>query len=293
MAKGAEFKRAATKDDLLIVGPGVLGSKIAKLWLDDHPAVRVVGQTNTEKAHERLRAMGVEPRTKDGHLLSGARPPKEDTFPYVVFCAPPSGSENYVAEVEAAALWWNGEGAMVFTSSSTVYAADSGEQTNETSPTFALGANPRADCMLQSEKAALAAGGCVVRLAGLYTLERGAHTFWAKAGKVNSRGDAWLNLIHYDDAASLVAAALKAHRRSDVFLGVDDAPLTREHMMQLTMKSGLFGDEANFCGFLGHDGPLGRRMSNTWTRKELGWAPKYASFAAFLDSARIAAAVKK
>ena len=41
------------ESDLLIVGPGVLGSLIGKLWSERHAEAAVVGQTNTETNHER------------------------------------------------------------------------------------------------------------------------------------------------------------------------------------------------------------------------------------------------
>lgn len=34
-------------------GPGVLGSYLGKLWLDEFPSSRVVGQTNSETNHDR------------------------------------------------------------------------------------------------------------------------------------------------------------------------------------------------------------------------------------------------
>lgn len=39
--------------DLLVVGPGVLGSLAGKLWLDSFPDATVIGQTNTPATHER------------------------------------------------------------------------------------------------------------------------------------------------------------------------------------------------------------------------------------------------
>jgi hypothetical protein len=42
---------AASSERLLIVGPGVLGSYLGKLWIDDHGADTVVGQTNTTTNH--------------------------------------------------------------------------------------------------------------------------------------------------------------------------------------------------------------------------------------------------
>ena len=63
--------------------------------------------------------------------------------------------------------------------------------------------------MLHAENAALAAGGTVLRLAGLYTLRRGAHIFYLKANTdIKTRADGLVNQIHYSDAATLAVSAL-------------------------------------------------------------------------------------
>lgn len=49
----AASKQAVPSYDLLIVGPGVLGSYLGVLWQQRHPGARVVGQTNTTDSHER------------------------------------------------------------------------------------------------------------------------------------------------------------------------------------------------------------------------------------------------
>ena len=41
------------ESDLLIVGPGVLGSLVGKLWHDQHASASVTGYTNTDTNHER------------------------------------------------------------------------------------------------------------------------------------------------------------------------------------------------------------------------------------------------
>lgn len=45
--------KAPSSSDLLIVGPGVLGSYLGKLWLEQHPGAAVVGQTNSAANHDR------------------------------------------------------------------------------------------------------------------------------------------------------------------------------------------------------------------------------------------------
>ena len=59
---------------------------------------------------------------------------------------------------------------------------------------------------MNGESAALAVGGCAVRLVGLYHSQRGAHTFFLRAGEVARWGGYVINLIHYEDAASLCVA---------------------------------------------------------------------------------------
>lgn len=49
-------------------------------------------------------------------------------------------------------------------------------------------------------------GGNVVRLAGLYHAQRGAHKFFLKKGSVERDPNGVINLIHYEDAARMVKA---------------------------------------------------------------------------------------
>ncbi len=50
---GAGSGKQPSSHDLLIVGPGVLGSYLGKLWLDEHPGATVTGQTNTMASHNK------------------------------------------------------------------------------------------------------------------------------------------------------------------------------------------------------------------------------------------------
>jgi hypothetical protein len=45
--------KAPSSNDLLVVGPGVLGSYLGKLWLEQYPDAAVVGQTNSDANHDR------------------------------------------------------------------------------------------------------------------------------------------------------------------------------------------------------------------------------------------------
>ncbi len=268
----ASLAGSPSSKSLLICGPGVLGSYLGKLWLDDFGAGTVTGQTNTTNNHATLSALGINTRLK-----SEAGPEK---FPFVVYAAPPSGSEDYLGDIKAALNLWDGTGSFVFTSSAGVYAVEDGSACDETAPLAPLGASPRTDTLLNAEQAVFDAGGCVVRLVGLYHRTRGAHTFFLKQEEVARDGGYIVNLIHYEDAASLTGAILRgqgsengAGYRSKVFLGCDNMPITFEDMMKAIEASGQLSGSTKFTGA---PGPVkGKRMNNNATRKQLQWQPKY------------------
>ncbi|KAH6769783.1 Rossmann-fold superfamily protein [Perilla frutescens var. hirtella] len=262
--------------DLLIVGPGVLGRIIAEKWREEHPGSQIYGQTLTSNHHEELIKMGITPSLK-GTLVT-------QKFPYVIFCAPPYGNPDYPGEVKEATLNWNGEGCFLFTSSSAPYDCSDNGYCDEGTPDVPIGKSPRTDNLLNSEKVVLEAGGCVVRLAGLYISfpNRGAHTYWLEKGISEVRPDHILNLIHYEDAASLSITILKKNLRGRTFLGCDNHSLSRQEIMELVNRSGKYSKK--FEAFTGTSDPLGKKLNNSKTRAELGWEPKYPSFAQFLET---------
>ncbi|XP_073309090.1 uncharacterized protein [Primulina huaijiensis] len=261
-------------NDLLIVGPGVLGRIVAEQWRKEHPQCQICGQTRTNNHHEELIKLGISPSLKGVEV--------KHKFPYVIFCAPPSQSIDYPGEVREATLSWDGEGSFIFTSSSAPYDCSDNGSCDEDSPIVPIGRSPKTDILLEAENAVLEARGCVVRLAGLYKADRGAHSFWLKKGTSDIRPDHILNLIHYEDAASLTVATLRKKLRGRIFLGCDNHPLSRQQVMELVNESGKFSEK--FEGFTGRTGPLGKKLNNSKTRAELGWEPKYPSFAQFLAS---------
>lgn len=260
--------------DLLIVGPGVLGRLVAHKWRQEIPGSQVYGQTATTDHHNELIQMGINPSLKWTESTN--------KFPNVLYCAPPSRSPDYAGNVRLAALSWNGEGSFLFTSSSAPYDCNDNGPCDEDSPVVPIGRSPRVDVLLKAENVVLEFGGCVLRLAGLYKADRGAHNYYLEKGIVDSRPDHILNLIHYEDAASLAVAILKKIFRGQIFLGCDGHPLSRQEMMDLVNKSGKFSKE--FDKFTGTNDPLGKRLNNTRTRQLIGWEPKYPSFARFLES---------
>ncbi|RID69934.1 hypothetical protein BRARA_C01997 [Brassica rapa] len=261
-------------NDLLIVGPGVLGRLVAEKWREEHPDCQIFGQTVTTNHHDELEKLGIKPSLKETEF--------DGNFSYVIFCAPPSQSPDYAAELRMAASKWNGEGSFLFTSSSAPYDCFDNGECNEDSPVVPLGKSPRTDVLLRAEQVVLESGGTVLRLAGLYISfwTRGAHTYWLSKETVDARPDHILNLIHYEDAASLAVAIMKKKAGGRIFVGCDNHPLSRQEVMDLMDQSGKY--DKKFKGFTSTSGPLGKKLNNSRTREEIGWEPKYPSFAQFL-----------
>ncbi|WVZ71151.1 hypothetical protein U9M48_019771 [Paspalum notatum var. saurae] len=288
--KGSEVSgsNVVGQNDLLIVGPGVLGRIVAEKWQKEHPGCKMYGQTASKNHHSELTDLGIIPSLKGSA--------NSQKVPHVIFCAPPSGSDDYPGDVRVAASNWSGEGSFLFTSSTALYDCSDNGMCNEDCPSVPIGRSPRTDVLLKVENVVLEAGGCVLRLAGLYIssanvylfisftwtykIDRGAHVFWLRKGTLDSRPDHIINQIHYEDAASLAIAIMKKRLRSRIFLGCDNKPLSRQEIMDAVNRSGKF--ETKFEGFTGNDGPLGKRMENSKTRAEIGWEPKYPSFTEFL-----------
>uniref|UniRef100_A0A0D9V102 Uncharacterized protein n=1 Tax=Leersia perrieri TaxID=77586 RepID=A0A0D9V102_9ORYZ len=84
------------QNDLLIVGPGVLGRLVAEKWKEEHPGCKVFGQTASTDHHSELSNIGIIPS------LKGSTFPQK--VPYVIFCAPPSRSDDYPGDLRIAHL---------------------------------------------------------------------------------------------------------------------------------------------------------------------------------------------
>jgi nucleoside-diphosphate-sugar epimerase len=211
---------------------------------------------------------------------------KGQTFRDVVFCAPPSGSTDYADSLkDASSQLWSGldsGGKFVFTSAGSVFEAQDGEIVTETSATTNT---PRAKRLVDAEFAARSQGAAIVlRLAGLYLLERGAHSYWLRSGKaVDGRSDGIINLLHYDDAASACLASLLSDVTDGTFLISDGNPVTRKQICEVAMKTTLFSD-CTMPKFLGIESdPIGKIYDGSWSQEMLNWKPKYESFEAFMS----------
>jgi nucleoside-diphosphate-sugar epimerase len=243
----------------------------------------VLGVTRTRPSEEReaaMRAEGITHRYRsdvEASVRCGTR------WPYVLFSASPRGNDDYAATVANALNYWDKDapGArFVFTSSAGVYAEDGGGVVTEASP---VGSGPRSERLLAAEKAVLAAGGCVVRLAGLYLEDRGAHNYWLMQDEIAQRPDGLINQVHYRDAANCAVAALLHGTTGSVYVAADDQPLTREQICIEACRAPRFAGR-HVPKFTGTDGGVGKVIDSTATRAAIGWKPQYKTFGAFVDT---------
>lgn len=266
-----EFSNFMTESCLLIVGPGVLGKLVAEKWQQDYSGCHIVGQTMTTDHHNELVKLGINPSLKGR---------SDRQYPNVIFCAPPSRTADYDDDVRVALSNWNGDGCFLFTSSTAVYDRNDNGLCDEACPVVPIGRSPRTDVLLKAENTVLDAEGCVVRFAGLYKADRGAHIYALEKGIIDAHPDHILNLIHYEDAASLATEIMKRKLRGRIFLGCDNYPLSRQELMDCVNKSGKYSKK--ILAFTGTGDKLGKKMNNSSTRAEIGWEPKYSSFPSFL-----------
>ena len=172
------------------------------------------------------------------------------------------------------------------------YSVESGIVT-ETTPITNV--TPRAEKLVQAEAIVTRAGGCALRLAGLYLLQRGAHSYWlnsAHAGEhtkpIQGNPDGWINLLHYDDAAGACWAALRAGPdvcRGKVFLISDGHPQTRRQIVQAALQSAPYRN-CPVPTFASEPDPSqpGKRHDGSWSNQALQWEPKYESFDKFMKA---------
>lgn len=263
----------STPNDLLIIGAGNLGRLIASAWRDAHPSATIQGETRTETSHEALAAAGATP------ALAGS---SSAQFPYVVFCAPPSQSDDYPGAAADAAKRVLAGGRFLFTSSGSVHGREA-KLINEDTPVVTEG---RAVVLARAEHNVLAVPeGNVLRLAGLYTRERGAHVFWLKKGAISGAPNVLINLLHYEDAAAAVVAVLSVRMENvnrRTFLACSDRSITRRGICEAALKHPKYS-QMSVPEYDKEQAEEPRVYNASLTRELTGWKPKYSSFEEFME----------
>jgi nucleoside-diphosphate-sugar epimerase len=185
------------------------------------------------------------------------------------------GCRNLAAAFPGAPVW--------FTSSTSVYGQTDGSEVTEADP--ALPDRETGRLLLEAEQAALATGGGVARLAGIYGPGRSVilRKFLAGEAVIEEDGRRFLNQIHRDDAAAALLHLVRG-RHQGIFNVADSTPLS-----QLECYQGL---SRIFSKPLPPVGPRDLNRKRGWTHKrvanqklrETGWEPNYPSFFDALES---------
>ena len=160
---------------------------------------------------------------------------------------------------------------------------------DESSATADPSSSPRVERLVHAEQAVLERGGTCLRLAGLYLLQRGAHSFWLSGASKSVRGrpDGIINLLHYDDAAGACLAALTTGSPTvagQTLLVSDGNPLTRQEILQAALQSKPYQDKEMpaFDEYSDAD-PKGKVYNGAKTNQRIKWKPRYESFAKFME----------
>jgi nucleoside-diphosphate-sugar epimerase len=278
-----------------VVGVGVLGTSLCEQILSstDFADTTVTGITKTTNNHESIREKVGAAYSDRLHLMTADEAAgRGEKFRDVCFCAPPSGSDDYAGAVADAIenLWAGpeGGGVFVFTSSGGVYGAGDYGTVTESTPIPESNRSPRTERLASAEEKSLQKGGCCVRLAGLYNLNRGAHNYWLTSGNdVTGAPNGIINLLHYEDAAASCLAAFRAGPSvcsGKIFLMSDGHPISRKGICESALKSKSYKDYSmpTFVG--GECVALGKIYDGSESNRLLKFSPKYSSFDEFMIS---------
>ena len=222
---------------ILIIGCGYLGRRAAKLWQDDGHEVTALTRSTTNATE--LQKRGI--RTVQGDVLdptSLQALPAADVLLYSVGHDRSAAASKRAVYVDGLTIVLREVGArigrMVYISSVSVYGQSDGSWVDEDSPCEPTSEGGRicldAEAVFREYAEPSHAGrGHILRLAGIYGPDRLiARTEQLKqGGPLAGDPQAWLNLIHVDDAARSAVRCASAEDAADLYLVSDDRPITR------------------------------------------------------------------
>lgn len=226
----------------LILGCGYLGRRVANAWLAEGHNVSALTRSTTRA--EELSKAGIRPIIGDicePSTLSSL--PAADTVLFAVGYDRASGRSQQEVYVEGLGNVLRsivpGARHLIYISSTSVYGQAAGEWVDEDSECRPV--QPGGECCLAAEKQVFACFPAkaavptrspranVLRLSGIYGPGRLlARVESLRAGEILAgRGDAWLNLIHVEDAVQAVLACERRGQAGRIYLVTDDQPVQR------------------------------------------------------------------
>jgi nucleoside-diphosphate-sugar epimerase len=238
-----------THQRVLIVGCGYVGTAVGKeLAGQGH---RVTGTTRNARRTPALEAAGIRHAVLDledeSRLTELVRDADVVCFTVAAGREKQNYRDVYLEGIRRLLRAANGSPIqhIIYTSATSVYGQTDGSWIDETAPTEPLTDNGR---VLVETEAALLAGAhqlripaAIFRLAGIYGPGRDPLAWFKRQDTSRPRRhpDAYLNMIHIDDIAQALAAAV-THRIAGVMNLSDDEPmLRRELYTRLCARAGL------------------------------------------------------
>lgn len=227
----------------LVIGCGYLGTRVANAWLangDD-----VLALTRSTANATALRELGIQPIVGDVMDADSLKAlPQADSLLYAVGYDRTSGRSQREIYVEGLKNVISEVGSrirqVIYISSTSVYGQSSGEWIDEHSES--VPSQPGGQACLEAERRLwdLASSQsaspkvCVLRLAGIYGPGRLLRRIDALKSREPLRGnsEAWLNLIHVDDAAQAVRACETFGQLGETYLVCDDRPIRRREYFE-------------------------------------------------------------
>jgi len=289
------MENAPWEVDALILGCGYLGHRVARIWQSGGLSVAAV--TRSSQKAEIWRREGLFPVI--GELGDPASFPQLPSAKWVLFAVGYDRQGGYsqaeiaVTGLEHVLRKMHGRcEQFVLISSSSVYGQSDGSWVDETSPTEPV--QPGGQCCLAAEhrlgQLKPGARNTILRLSGIYGPGRLlSRISTLQAGEpLSGLPEAWLNLIHVDDAARVVDRVYRHPPGQDeLYLVTDDRPLPREEYYRaLATLAGA--PEPRFDSAQPAkrgSGGVNKRCSNRKLRESLGVSLQYPTIAQGLPHA--------
>jgi nucleoside-diphosphate-sugar epimerase len=279
---------------ILIAGCGYLGQELARQAID--AGHRALGLTRSADSAQALSAAGIPARAADLSAPLQELAAELPDISAVVHCAAGGkggGPDTYRAVYHQGMRHLREafpHTRTVFTSSTSVYAQIDGSTVAESSP-----ADPDRETgriLREAEAETLAAGGTVLRLAGIYGPGRSVllRQFLEGNSVIDVRTDPpatpdgrWVNQIHRADAATALLLAATGKLAPGVYNCADSTP-----MLQRTIYTEL---ARRFARSLPPEAAPDSNRKRGWTHKRVdnsrlraaGWQPRYPSWFDALD----------
>lgn len=289
---------------VLIVGCGYLGKAVGAALIQRGHSVWGLRRSNA--ADPELKKLGIVPVQADIRVpetLSSLSLPCD----WVIHCVSATGggtaeySRIYVEGTRNLLGWLSSNPPVkfVYTSSTSVYAQNDGTMVDEGSQTVPEA--PTSRILLQAEELLLSAAtwkgfpAVVLRVAGIYGPGRAYWLDRFRSGEASIEGDGAriLNMVHRDDVAGAIVAALERGAPGRIYNVVDNEPVTQLALFEWLARrlERALPPQAQAPGAPGKRGTTNKRVSNARLRKELEYELRFPSFregfGALLNSAGV------